>query len=230
MKKYVFMTLAALVIVLAGLFFYFSRPDVARVAEADLEGREPRFTTPRREMIPTVVIAKPVGWADGAAPVAANGLQVSRFASGLDHPRTIFRLPNGDLLVAETNSPPRPVTGLRDWITSKLMGSAGAGAPSANRITLLRDGDGDGVAEQRHIFLEGLNSPYGMALVDDTLYVANTDSLMAFPYKEGETRITAEGRRIASLPANAPKPAAIRAGAAKNEAPAADGPVNGGAE
>lgn len=204
MKKYVFMAIVSLVIVVAGLLFYLSRPDVARLAEADLEGREPRFTAPRRELLPTVVIAKPVGWADGAAPVAANGLQVSRFASGLDHPRTLLRLPNGDVLVAETNSPPRPVEGLRDWVTSKLMGSAGAGAPSANRIILLRDGDGDGVAEQRHILLEGLNSPYGMALVGETLYVANTDSLMAFPYQEGETRITAEGRKIASLPANAP--------------------------
>ncbi|HWJ71232.1 MAG TPA: sorbosone dehydrogenase family protein [Sphingobium sp.] len=204
MKKYLFMALAALVIVVAGLLFYLSRPDVARVAEVDLEGREPRFTAPRRQLIPTVVIAKPVGWADGAAPVAAKGLEVSRFASGLDHPRTMLRLPNGDLLVAETNSPPRPVEGVRDWITSKLMGSAGAGAPSANRITLLRDGDGDGVAEQRHIFLKGLNSPYGMALVGDTLYVANTDSLMAFPYKDGDTQITAAGRKIANLPANAP--------------------------
>jgi len=204
MKKYVFMAIVSLVIVVAGLLFYLSRPDVARLAEADLEGREPRFTAPRRELLPTVVIAKPVGWVDGAAPVAANGLQVSRFASGLDHPRTLLRLPNGDVLVAETNSPPRPVEGLRDWVTSKLMGSAGAGAPSANRIILLRDGDGDGVAEQRHILLEGLNSPYGMALVGETLYVANTDSLMAFPYQEGETRITAEGRKIASLPANAP--------------------------
>jgi glucose/arabinose dehydrogenase len=204
MKKYVLMAIASLVIVVAGTFFYISRPDVARVAEADLEGREPRFTAPRREILPTVVIAKPVGWAEGAAPVAAKGLQVSRFATGLDHPRTMLRLPNGDLLVAETNSPPRPVEGLRDWIAGKLMGSAGAGVPSANRITLLRDGDGDGVAEQRHIFLKGLNSPYGMALVGGTLYVANTDSLMAFPYQEGETQITAQGRKIASLPANAP--------------------------
>lgn len=204
MKKYVFMAIAALVIVVAGTLFYISRPDVARVSEADLEGREPRFTTPRRQIIPTVVIAKPVGWAEGAAPVAANGLQVSRFASGLDHPRTMLRLPNGDLLVAETNSPPRPVEGLRDWVTNKLMGAAGAGTPSANRITLLRDADGDGVAEQRHIFLKGLNSPYGMALVGNTLYVANTDSLMAFPYKEGETQITAPGRKISNLPANAP--------------------------
>ncbi|OJY67501.1 MAG: sorbosone dehydrogenase [Sphingobium sp. 66-54] len=204
MRKYLLIALVALILAAGGILFYLSRPDVARLAEADLEGREPRFTEPRRQIIPTVAIAKPVGWADGAAPVAAKGLQVSRFATGLDHPRSILHLPNGDLLVAETNSPPRPAEGLRDWITSKLMGSAGAGSPSANRITLLRDGDGDGVAEQRHVFLKGLNSPYGMALVGGTLYVANTDSLMAFPYKEGETQITAAGRTIANLPANAP--------------------------
>ena len=204
MRKYLLMALLALIVAAGGIFFYLSRPDVARLAEADLEGREPRFTEPRRQIIPTVAIAKPVGWAEGRAPVAAKGLHVSRFATGLDHPRSMLRLPNGDLLVAETNSPPRPVEGLRDWVTNKLMGSAGASNPSANRITLLRDGDGDGVAEQRHIFLKGLNSPYGMALVGETLYVANTDSLMAFPYKEGETQITAAGRKIANLPANAP--------------------------
>lgn len=204
MRKYLLMALVALIVAAGGIVFYVSRPDVARLAEADLEGREPRFTEPRRQVLPTVVIAKPVGWAEGAAPVAAKGLRVDRFAAGLDHPRSMLRLPNGDLLVAETNSPPRPAEGLRDWITSKLMGSAGAGNPSANRITLLRDGDGDGVAEQRHVFLKGLNSPYGMALVGGTLYVANTDSLMAFPYKEGETQIVAAGRTIANLPANAP--------------------------
>lgn len=204
MRKYLLMALVALVVAAGGLVFYLSRPDVARLAEADLEGREPRFTEPRRQLIPTVAIAKPVGWAEGAAPVAAKGLQVSRFAAGLDHPRTMLLLPNGDLLVAETNSPPRQVEGLRDWVMSKLLGAAGADTPSANRITLLRDANGDGVAEQRHVFLQGLNSPYGMALVGNTLYIANTDSLMAFPYEEGETRIVAAGRKIANLPANAP--------------------------
>ena len=204
MKKYLLMAAAALVIAVGGIYIYSSRPDVARLSEAQLEGREPQFTAPRSQLIPTVVIAKPVGWAQDATPVAAKGLKVSRFVTGLDHPRSMLRLPNGDILVAETNSPPRKIEGIRDWITAKLMGSAGAGAPSANRITLLRDTNGDGVAEQRHIFLKGLNSPYGMALVGDTLYVANTDSLMAFPYKEGDTQITVAGRKVSNLPANAP--------------------------
>jgi glucose/arabinose dehydrogenase len=204
MKKYLLMAVAALVVAVGGSYLYFSRPDVARLTEAQLEGREPQFTSPRSQLIPTVVIAKPVGWAQDAAPVAAKGLKVSRFVTGLDHPRSMLRLPNGDILVAETNSPPRKIEGIKDWITAKLMGAAGADTPSANRITLLRDTNGDGIAEQRHVFLKGLTSPYGMALVGDTLYVANTDSLMAFPYKEGDTQITAAGRKVSNLPANAP--------------------------
>jgi glucose/arabinose dehydrogenase len=204
MKKYILLAVLALVVAAGGIFFYLSRPDVARLSETDLEGREPKFTEPRRQLIPTVGIADPVGWAANAAPVAARGLKVQRFAAGLDHPRSMLLLPNGDILVSETNSPPRPAGGVRDWIMGKLMGLAGAGGVSANRIALLRDADGDGVAEQKHVLLKGLTSPYGMALVGDTLYVANTDSLMAFPYKEGDTQIGAAGRKVANLPANAP--------------------------
>jgi len=204
MKKYILMALASLIIVAAGLYFYLSRPDVARVAQTDLEGREPKFTDPRKQLIPTVNIAKPVGWAQNAAPVAAKGLKVNRFVTGLDHPRNLILLPNGDILVAETNSPPREGGGITGFIMAKLIGFAGGGGPSANRIALLRDADGDGVAETRHVLLKGLNSPQGMALVGDTLYVANTDSVMAYPYKEGETAITAEGKKLMSLPASAP--------------------------
>jgi len=204
MKKYILMALLAIVVAVAGTLFYLTRPDVARLPDSALEGREPEFTAGRREILPTVVIAKPVGWAADAAPAAAEGLVVQRFAEGLDHPRSMLRLPNGDVLVAETNSPPREAQDIKGWVMGKLIGFAGAGAPSANRIALLRDADGDGVAEERHVFLEGLNSPYGMALVGDTLYVANTDSLMAFPYEEGATRIEAAGRQISNLPANAP--------------------------
>lgn len=204
MRKYILMLVLAAVVAVGGIYLYLSRPDVARLAETELEGREPKFTEPRRQIIPTVGIAKPVGWAANAAPVAARGLKVQRFVTGLDHPRSMLALPNGDILVAETNSPPRPVEGFTDWVKSLLMGEAGAGAPSANRITLLRDADGDGVAEQKHVFLKGLTSPYGMALVGDTLYVANTDSLMAFPYKESDTQIAVAGRKVTNLPANAP--------------------------
>jgi glucose/arabinose dehydrogenase len=204
MKKYLIMAVAALVVVLGGLYFYLSRPDVAQLPESALEGREPKFTEPRKQILPTMVIAKPVGWAGNAMPVAAKGLTVNRFIGDLDHPRTMLGLPNGDVLVAETNSPPRKTTGIKSWVTNLLMGSAGAGGASANRILLLRDKNGDGIAEERHVFLKGLNSPYGMALLDGTLYVANTDSLMAYPYVEGATQITVAGRKISNLPANEP--------------------------
>jgi glucose/arabinose dehydrogenase len=204
MRKYILMFLASLLIVVVGLFLYLARGEEARLPQSALEGREPRFTEPRKEIIPTVRIAEPVGWAAGAAPVAAAGLKVTRFAEGLDHPRSLYRLPNGDVLVVETNSPPRPAEGITNRLMRYFMGKAGAGGASANRITLLRDSDGDGRADQRFAFLTGLNSPYGMALVDGTFYVANTDSLIAFPYKDGDTRITAKGRKILNLPANAP--------------------------
>ncbi|MET0360476.1 MAG: sorbosone dehydrogenase family protein [Sphingobium sp.] len=204
MKKYVLICLGSVLLAIAGTLFFLTRGQVAELPESALEGREPKFTAPRKEILPTVRIADIVGWTAGAAPVAAKGLVVTRFAEGLDHPRSLYRLPNGDTLVAETRAPTRPSTGIVDWIQAKLMARAGAGGTSANRITLLRDSNGDGKADQRFVFLSGLNSPYGMALVGGTLYVANTDSLMAFPYKDGETRIAAKGVKILNLPANAP--------------------------
>lgn len=200
MKKYVLMILAALIVALGGIYLYLTSDQEARLPESALEGREPQFTAPRKEIIPSVRIARPVGWGAGAAPRAAAGLSVTRFAEGLDHPRSLYRLPNGDILVAETRGPKEEPSGIIDWVQSKLIAQAGAGGVSANRITLLRDADGDGRAEQRFPFLTGLNSPYGMALVGDTLYVANIDSLMAYPYTEGATRIAAKGRKILKLP------------------------------
>lgn len=188
-----------------GALFYLTRPDVARLASGQDVGRTPTFTTPRKSLIPTVSVARATGWAAGAAPVAAPGLTVTRFADGLKHPRSMLRLPNGDLLVAETNSPPRPNTGLLSMAMAFFMHRAGAGDPSPNRIMLLRDADGDGKAEVRTPFLsQGLNSPYGMALVGSTLYVANTDSLMAYPYKSGATSIAGKGRKLVDLPHDAP--------------------------
>lgn len=204
MKKHILAISLILVVVLAAAIFYFGRGDTARLAIGEDVGREPRFTTPRSEAIPTINIAEVARWKAGQSPTPANGLSVARFAEGLDHPRSMLRLPNGDILVAETNSPPRPATGITGRVMAYLMDKAGTGVPSANRITLLRDKDGDGRAEMRSVLLSGLNSPYGMALVDDMLYVANTDALMAFPYKEGDTRITAAGRKILNLPAQAP--------------------------
>ena len=204
MKKHLIaLTLIALVIV-AGAFFYLARGDTARLPAGADTGKEPVFTAPRSEIFPTINVANAMPWKAGEQPAAAKGLSVVRFAEGLAHPRSVLALPNGDILVAETNSPPRPTGGITDRIMGYLMNKAGAGAPSANRITLLRDSDGDGRAETRAAFLTGLHSPHGMALIGDTLYVANTDALMAFPYKAGETRITAKGRKILNLPAQAP--------------------------
>jgi len=128
---------------------------------------------------------------------------VQAFANDLDHPRWLYVLPNGDVLVAETNAPPKPDDrkGVKGWVMKKVMARAGAGTPSANRITLLRDSDGDGIAEMKTIFLQGLHSPFGMALVDNDLYVANSDAVMRFPYRTGETQITEPGKKVADLPA-----------------------------
>jgi glucose/arabinose dehydrogenase len=166
-------------------------------------GPDPQLPPPEKSLLPTVHIAPAVGWQPGEAPQAAAGLAVAPFATGLDHPRWLFVLPNGDVLVAETNAPPRPEDGkgLKGWVMKKVMKRAGAGTPSADRITLLRDADGDGTAEQRTVLLEGLHSPFGMALVGNTLYVANTDAIVAYPYERGDTRITAPARRVAELPA-----------------------------
>ena len=159
---------------------------------------------PQQGLLPTMAIAPAVGWRGGETPIPAPGLEVTAFAQGLDHPRWLHVLPNGDVLVAETNKQQAPARGLRSWIEKQVMRVAGAEVPSADRVSLLRDADGDGVAETRSVFLDGLTSPFGMALVGDTLYVANTDALLRFPYRSGATRIDAPGQRVAQLPAGAP--------------------------
>jgi glucose/arabinose dehydrogenase len=158
---------------------------------------------PRQTLVPTVFIAPAQSWPTGVTPQTAPGTRVEAFARGLDHPRWLYVLPNGDVLVAETNSPPKPddATGIKGWIMGLVMKLAGSGEPSANRITLLRDIDGDGVADLRSVFLQGLNSPFGMALVGNDLYVANTDAVLRFPYAAGETRIAAPGIKLVDLPA-----------------------------
>jgi glucose/arabinose dehydrogenase len=146
--------------------------------------------------IPTLKMPTARGWSPGQTPVAAPGLKVNAFAAGLDHPRWIEVLPNGDVLVAEAMSPDRPPRSVFDYAMVTTMRRADAMGVSANRITLLRDPDGDGVAETREVFLEGQNQPFGMALVGDTFYVGNTDGLVAFPYTAGASRITAPGRKL----------------------------------
>lgn len=166
-------------------------------------GADPELAEPDRSLIPTVNIAPAVGWANGETPDAAPGFTVTAFERHLDHPRWLTVLPNGDVLVAESNAPERPEldSGLRGWAMNRVMKRAGAAVPSANRITLLRDTDGDGRADERFAFLENLNSPFGMQLVGNHLYVANTDALVRFDYQPGADRISDSGTTIAALPA-----------------------------
>lgn len=194
--------IAAFIVVIAGGIVLVSCGETAQLAEEAGYGRSPALPEPRETLLPTVNIAPARGWPDGGLPIPAEGLAVAPFASDLDHPRWIYVLPNGDVLVAESNAPANPPTGgIVGFIERRVMERAGARTPSADRITLLRDADGDGVVETRTIFLENLHSPFGMALVEGTLYVANTDAVVAFPYEDGQTRIEAEGRILTELPA-----------------------------
>jgi glucose/arabinose dehydrogenase len=176
--------------------------ETTRLAEPVGVGPSPTLPAPDKQLLPTVHVATAVGWPAGAKPEPAAGLAVTAFATGLDHPRWLYVLPNGDVLVAETNAPPRPEEGkgVKGWFMKKTMKKAGAAVPSANRITLLRDADGDGVAETRSVFLQGLNSPFGMALVGNDFYVANADAVLRFAYTPGETRITSPGTKVVDLP------------------------------
>ena len=200
MRKHLLRLAAILLVLLLALGWWLFSPDRAELPEDAVTGAQPRLSRAREQTIPTVRIAKPIGWTGDTMPTPAQGLRVQPFARGLDHPRWLYRLANGDVLVAESNSPPREGGGLKGWVMKLFMGRAGAGVPSANRITLLRDADGDGVAEQRSALLTGLNSPFGMAVVSDWLYVANHDELVRYPYKPGETRIAAAPERIVALP------------------------------
>jgi glucose/arabinose dehydrogenase len=169
---------------------------------SDGTGPSPKLPEPNKTLIPTVNIAPAIGWPDGGKPTAVAGTQVAAFAEGLDHPRWMYVLPNGDVLVAETNAPPKPddSSGIRGWVMKKVMGKAGAGVPSPNRITLLRDADHDGVAETRTVFLQNLNSPFGMTLVGNDLYVADTDRLLRFHYEPGATEIKTQPIKVTDLP------------------------------
>ncbi len=193
-------------VVLAGLA---ACGDTAILAPEQGMGRSPTLPAPNPSLIPTLQIAPATGWPAGAMPTAAvPGLAVTPMATGLDHPRWVVVLPGGDVLVAESQAPPKGegapgglVNAIRGWIMKTVMGKAGSGrSPSANRITLLRDADGDGRAETRSVFLQNLNSPFGMALVGRDLYVANADAVMRFPYEPGQTAITAAGTKLVDLP------------------------------
>jgi glucose/arabinose dehydrogenase len=166
-------------------------------------GPTPTLPAEHHTLVPTVKIAPAKGWPPDVTPQTAAGTRVTAFARELDHPRWLCVMPNGDVLVAETNAPPKPDDGkgVRGWIMGKIMARAGALAPSANRITLLRDTAGSGVADQRSVLLDGLHSPFGMVLVGDELYVADSDAVLRFPYTAGTTHIDAPATKLVDLPA-----------------------------
>lgn len=174
-------------------------------------GATPELPPPTSTLIPTLNIAPAIGWTDTAGPTAPEGFAVTPLARGLDHPRMVYTLPNGDVLVVESNKPPPPegshdggdglMARIRAKVQEVVQNRAGAGVPSANRITLLRDSNGDGVADVRQVFMENLNSPFGVVLVGNELFIANADALVKVPYAEGQTTVTATPTRVTDLPA-----------------------------
>jgi len=175
--------------------------ETAKLSVADGTGPNPQLPAPNKTLFPTVKIAEVTGWPAGAAPTPAAGLKVQAFAEGLDHPRWLHALPNGDVLVAESNAPPKPADkGIKAFFAKMIMKKAGAGVPSADRISLLRDADGDGIAETKTSYITGLFSPFGMALVGDRLFVANADAVVGFPYVAGATAISTPGQKLTDLP------------------------------
>jgi len=189
-------------VLVVGLWWNFHRQH-ATLDIIQVEGTQPVITTPHRGLIPTINVAKAVGWKAGEAPTPAAGLKVQPFATGLDHPRWLLALPNGDVLVAESNAPPHPDDGkgLTAKVQKSVMKKAGAGVASPNRIILLRDADGDGIAEARTTLLQGLNSPFGMTLANRRLYIANTDAIVSVPFVPGQTRIAGPPVKLIDLPA-----------------------------
>ncbi len=163
-------------------------------------GPNPTLTAPTNGMLPTVNAARAVGWPQGGAPVAPEGFVVTRYAEGLDHPRWLYLLPNGDVLVAESATQKVEGGGIEGWVRNSVQERAGATGDSADQITLLRDSDGDGDVDERGLFLEGLNQPFGMALIGDHFYVANTDAVVRFNYMAGAQRPTGEAQQVLALP------------------------------
>jgi len=198
-KFLVFLGIVAVILFLFGAYAWYGNPSDLPI-EATM-GKDPKLPEPEPRTIPSVSLAKTIGWDDGEAPIAPKGLTVSRFAEGLDHPRTMLTLPNGDILVAETNSPPRDdAGGVIGFFMRLFMDRVGAGGASPDRIVLLRDADGDGSAEERHVFREkGLSSPSGMAWADGKLYIANHDAVLAFDFLLGATSLEGKPAKLMDL-------------------------------
>ncbi|MEM7780440.1 MAG: sorbosone dehydrogenase family protein [Pseudomonadota bacterium] len=207
LRKLAIFVLIFLIVGAAGLYCL-SRGHTAELTVDEVAGTEPDLAEPSPESFPTVQIAKPVGWEEGQVPQAAEGLTVSRFAEGLDHPRVLYALPNGDVLVTLTRAPASEerdegfMATIRGWVASFLFSEAGASGESPNQIVLLRDADGDGVAEvQQTLLSEGLDSPSGMSWHDGTLYVANHDAVLAWDYELGSEAVTGNPTKLMDLPA-----------------------------
>ncbi|TRD11370.1 sorbosone dehydrogenase family protein [Erythrobacter insulae] len=201
--------LLVLTLIIGVALFFLTRGDTAEMSVDEVAGTEPILAEPQAEDFPTVQIAKPVGWADGELPEPGEGLSVNRFAEGLEHPRVLYALPNGDVLVTLTRAPKTEGDGeggimatLRGWVASYLFSEAGASGESPNQIVLLRDEDGDGAAEKQVVIREeGLDSPSGMSWRDGTLYVANHNAVLAFDYELGSETVSGKGLKLMDLPA-----------------------------
>jgi glucose/arabinose dehydrogenase len=163
-------------------------------------GERPELPTPKKALLPTVNIAKIAPWPAGEQPTAPAGFKVTRYAADLDHPRWLYVLPNGDVLAAESATEPAKPEGFRDWVAQIIQKQAGAAQKSPNQIILLRDADGDGIAEMKTVFAQGVKRPFGMALVGQTLYVAADDAIVTFPYQDGQTQETGAGTKVFDLP------------------------------
>lgn len=199
--------LGIIIVLAGGAFWFLSRGDTADLSIDAVAGTEPVLQEGDPQSFPTVQIAEPVGWAKGEVPIAAEGLEVVRFAEGLEHPRTLYALPNGDVLVSLTRAPPKVkgnkgVMGtIQGWIEGILFAKAGSAGESPNQIVLLRDADGNGTAETKKVILQdGLDSPSGMSWRDGTLYVANHNAVLAFPYALGSEAVTGAPRKLMDLP------------------------------
>ncbi|OUJ15267.1 L-sorbosone dehydrogenase [Acetobacter sp. DsW_063] len=190
----------ALAVIGFGGWSVIARPEQARLSVAAGQGADPALPAPNKTLFPTINVATPIGWHAGETPTPAPGLAVKAFAAGLQHPRWLYVLPNGDVLVAETDSPGTDIQTLKNRIAGFIMRKVGAGTKSPNKIMILQDKDGDGVAESRSVFIDNLYSPFGMALIGDALYVANADAVLRFPYHEGETHIAEPGTKVVDLP------------------------------
>ena len=201
MKRKLLIALAIILVILTlvGVYVWYGNPS-ERPIEATM-GLDPVLAEPEARSIPSVSLAETVGWKDGEKPSATGPLRVNRFADGLNHPRTILTLPNGDVLVTETNSPPRNLNGFAAFVAEKLLDKVGAADPSANTIVLLRDEDADGKAEARFTLRsEGLASPSGMAFGNGKLYIANHDAVLAFPFEPGATKLEGKPEKLMDLP------------------------------